>query len=148
MPVELNTRAKDFAAQFATLLAARGDSPNDVDSVVAAIVEDVQRRGDAAVMEYTHKFDRVTVTAETMALSVPVTITQSRERIGPMASAVRAAIARLNAARAERMASSAVGLVMGLYGCGTSRPVPLLRVLRRRGPSWCGLPRLDRRLIS
>ena len=69
MPVELNTRSKDFAAQFATLLAARGDSPNDVDSVVAAIVEDVQRRGDGAVIDYTHKFDRVTLTAETMALS-------------------------------------------------------------------------------
>lgn len=69
MPVELNTRAKDFAERFANLLAARGDSPNDVDSVVAAIVEDVQRRGDGAVIDYTHKFDRVTLTAETMALS-------------------------------------------------------------------------------
>ncbi|HTP84472.1 MAG TPA: histidinol dehydrogenase [Alphaproteobacteria bacterium] len=46
------------------MLAARDAEAANVDSVVAAILEDVRRRGDAAVVEYTNRFDRVNLTAE------------------------------------------------------------------------------------
>jgi len=63
-PRRLDIGAPGFAGEFAKLLAARDAEGADVDSVVAAIVEDVRRRGDAALIEYTNRFDRVSITAE------------------------------------------------------------------------------------
>ena len=69
MPVFLDTTDAGFAAAFAALLAAkRGDSP-DVDDIVAGIIADVRARGDAAVLELTARFDRLTLDAGQMAFS-------------------------------------------------------------------------------
>ena len=46
----------------------REDSP-DVDQVVAGIIEDVRARGDAAVIDFTKRFDRFDVTAQTLRIS-------------------------------------------------------------------------------
>ena len=63
-PRRLDGSAPDFASEFAALLAARDADASNVDTVVAAIVEDVRRRGDAALVEYTNRFDRVTLAAD------------------------------------------------------------------------------------
>ncbi len=57
MPITLSTRAPDFEAGFRRLIEAKRESAADVDAAVAAIVEDVARRGDAALSEYTSRFD-------------------------------------------------------------------------------------------
>lgn len=62
-PRRLDTRSPDFERDFAALLAAREAEATNVDAVVAAIVEDVRRRGDAALVDYTNRFDRVSATA-------------------------------------------------------------------------------------
>ena len=59
MPVRLATRETGFETAFRRLLEAKRESEADVDSVVAAIVEDVARRGDAALIDYTNRFDGV-----------------------------------------------------------------------------------------
>ena len=59
MPVKLATRETGFETAFRRLLEAKRESAADVDVVVAAIVEDVARRGDAALIDYTNRFDRV-----------------------------------------------------------------------------------------
>ena len=59
MPVRLATREPGFETAFRRLLEAKRESAADVDSVVAAIVEDVARRGDAALIDYTNRFDGV-----------------------------------------------------------------------------------------
>jgi histidinol dehydrogenase len=41
----------------------------DVDDAVAAIIADVRKRGDAAVIELTSKFDRLDLTPDTLAIS-------------------------------------------------------------------------------
>ena len=69
MPQFLNTTDADFEAQFQTLLAAKREDSPDVDTIVAGIIADVQGRGDAAVLELTAKFDRLTLTADQMAFS-------------------------------------------------------------------------------
>ena len=69
MPQFLNTSDSDFEAQFQTLLAAKREDSPDVDAIVAGIIADVQGRGDAAVLELTAKFDRLTMTADQMAFS-------------------------------------------------------------------------------
>jgi histidinol dehydrogenase len=59
MPVRLATREPGFETAFRRLLEAKRESAADVDVVVAGIVEDVARRGDAALIDYTNRFDRV-----------------------------------------------------------------------------------------
>ena len=68
MPLRLHAGRADFAKSFAALLAAKRESASNVDAVVAAIIEDVQRRGDEAVLEYTERFDRQKLTPQTMRI--------------------------------------------------------------------------------
>ncbi|WP_095588861.1 histidinol dehydrogenase [Actibacterium ureilyticum] len=69
MPVFLDSADRDFETQFTALLNAKREDSPDVDAVVAGIIADVRDRGDAAVIELTQKFDRVTLTPETLAIS-------------------------------------------------------------------------------
>jgi histidinol dehydrogenase len=69
MPVILHAAAPDFDARLARLLGDKRESAADVDDAAAAIIADVRARGDAAVLELTAKFDRLTLTAETMRVS-------------------------------------------------------------------------------
>lgn len=69
MPVFLNAQGADFEAQFIELLNAKREDSPDVDATVAAIIRDVQERGDAAVIELTSKFDRLDLTPETLVFT-------------------------------------------------------------------------------
>ncbi|WP_347310706.1 histidinol dehydrogenase [Defluviimonas sp. SAOS-178_SWC] len=69
MPVFLSTADTGFEAGFSTLLSAKREDAPDVDAAVAAIIDDVRTRGDAAVIELTAKFDRLDLTPETLAFS-------------------------------------------------------------------------------
>lgn len=69
MPLRLATAEADFPQRFAALVQApRGDEA-DVRDTVAAILADVRARGDAALLDYTARFDRLSLTAE--GLRVP-----------------------------------------------------------------------------
>ncbi|MBS7539180.1 histidinol dehydrogenase [Ancylobacter lacus] len=59
MPLRLDTRAPDFASAFRAFLATKREVSQDVAEAVAAIVEDVRNRGDAALVELSRRFDRV-----------------------------------------------------------------------------------------
>ncbi|HEV7368117.1 histidinol dehydrogenase [Arenibaculum sp.] len=59
MPRELDIRDAGFEAAFAELLGAKREASEDVRATVAAILADVRARGDAAVLDYTSRFDRV-----------------------------------------------------------------------------------------
>ena len=61
MPV-LRASAPDFAARLRAFVGG-GEAPPDVARSVAAIIGDVRRRGDAAVLACTAKFDRVKLRA-------------------------------------------------------------------------------------
>lgn len=69
MPQFLATTDPDFTESFTTLLGQKRESDTDVDSVVAEILADVAARGDAAVIEMTARWDRLTLTPETLAFS-------------------------------------------------------------------------------
>ena len=58
MAIRLDTRAADFAEKFRGFLATKRETSTDVEAVVRAIVADVAARGDAALRDYTRKFDR------------------------------------------------------------------------------------------
>jgi histidinol dehydrogenase len=69
MPVRLATRDPGFEPAFQRLLEAKRESAADVDAVVATIIEDVARRGDAALIDYTNRFDRVDLSVSDLRLS-------------------------------------------------------------------------------
>jgi histidinol dehydrogenase len=58
-PRRLDAAAPGFETEFSAFLARNRDTDENVDRVVAEIVADVRARGDAALVEYTAKFDRV-----------------------------------------------------------------------------------------
>ena len=55
----LDTREVDFDAQFAALVAHDTAVDREIERVAGTIVDDVKRRGDAALLEYTNRFDRI-----------------------------------------------------------------------------------------
>ncbi len=57
----LDTSASNFEAELASLLRFDTDDDSAVDQAAAAILADVRKRGDAALIEYTARFDRVAV---------------------------------------------------------------------------------------
>src|ERR1700721_2282971 len=69
MAITLSTRDAGFEAAFAALLAAKRETDADVADTVAAIINDVAMRGDAALIDYTARFDRVTLRPEQLRLS-------------------------------------------------------------------------------
>ncbi|MEL6643331.1 MAG: histidinol dehydrogenase [Pseudomonadota bacterium] len=69
MPQFLDSQDSDFQARFNALLTMKREDSPDVDAVVADIIADVRTRGDAAVIELTERFDRTTLTPETLAFS-------------------------------------------------------------------------------
>ena len=69
MPQFLSTTDADFETRFATLLGAKREDSPDVDDIVAGIIADVRKRGDAAVLDLTAKFDRLQITADQLRVS-------------------------------------------------------------------------------
>jgi len=65
MPITLSIHDSGFEAAFGQLLAAKRESAVDVDAAVTAIIDDVARRGDAALIYYTRRFDRLSLTPQT-----------------------------------------------------------------------------------
>ena len=63
MPLRLDARTAGFDAAFGDFLTAKRDAAADVDAAVISILRDVRDQGDAAVLAYTKKFDRVELTA-------------------------------------------------------------------------------------
>lgn len=51
----------DFEQKLDSLLAFESAQDESIDRVVASILEDVKARGDAAVVEFTNRFDRLSV---------------------------------------------------------------------------------------
>jgi histidinol dehydrogenase len=66
----LATTAPDFDARLQRVLHWSGETDRAIEDVVAAIVADVRERGDAAVLQYTARFDGLEAPS-VAALEVP-----------------------------------------------------------------------------
>ena len=55
----LTTAQENFDAELKQLLAFETAQDDRIEQVVADILRDVKKRGDAAVLEYTERFDRL-----------------------------------------------------------------------------------------
>ncbi|KIZ46216.1 MULTISPECIES: histidinol dehydrogenase [Rhodopseudomonas] len=63
MPIRIDSRNADFAPRFKAFLATKREVSADIEAATRAIVDDVAARGDAALLEATAKFDRLTLDA-------------------------------------------------------------------------------------
>ena len=59
MITKLDSSQADFKQRLDTLLAFEASTDDAIESAVGKILADVKARGDAAVLEYTNKFDRL-----------------------------------------------------------------------------------------
>jgi histidinol dehydrogenase len=79
----------DFESAFAAFLDERRGQPADVDAAAAEVLAGVKARGIEAVLDYTRRFDRVELTAET----IRVTPEEIEAGVAACEPAVREAIA-------------------------------------------------------
>ncbi|HBO18911.1 MAG TPA: histidinol dehydrogenase, partial [Methylophilaceae bacterium] len=56
---KLNTQDLSFEAQLRQLIFFEAEENTEIEKTVAEILNDVKKRGDQAVIEYTKKFDHV-----------------------------------------------------------------------------------------
>ena len=94
----LCTADADFAARLDALLAWESVSDRDVQRTVEDIIDAVRTRGDAALLEYTARFDRWQP-AEAAALNIPAARLAHAAEMIPLAQrdALEAAAARIRA---------------------------------------------------
>ncbi len=69
MPARLDIRQASFERDFAALLDAKRELQEDVDSTVAVIIAETRARGDAALIDYTKRFDRLDLTSATLRVT-------------------------------------------------------------------------------
>jgi histidinol dehydrogenase len=63
MPLHLTTADPDFESAFAVFLAAKREASEDVDQAVRAIIAQVRKDDDSALVELTRRFDRLDLAA-------------------------------------------------------------------------------------
>lgn len=118
MPQFLDTTSSGFDAAFTALLGSKREDSPDVDAIVADIIADVRARGDAAVIELTQRFDRLTLTPDTLAISSEE-IARAIDHVPPKErAALELAATRIRAYHARQMPSDeqwtdAVGATLG-----------------------------------
>ena len=69
MPLRLDASAPGFDEEFSAFLGRNRDTDENVDRIAGEIVADVRKRGDAALIDYTRKFDRFDLDAAGLRIS-------------------------------------------------------------------------------
>ena len=118
MALWLDASAGDFDARFAAFLATKREVSQDVDDAVRAIIADVRARGDEAVLELTHRFDRFDVTAATMRVSAEEIRAASAAADPAALDALRLAATRIESHHRKQLPQSdrytdAIGVELG-----------------------------------
>ena len=103
MPIFLNSAEPDFEAQFKAFLTTKREDAPDVDEAVAAIIEDVRARGDAAVISLTAKYDRLVLSPETLAFSADEIDAECAKVTPQDQAALELAAGRIRAYHARQM---------------------------------------------
>jgi histidinol dehydrogenase len=103
----LNAASPGFAAELKALLAFESAQDPAVDATVAQILDDIRSRGDAAVLEYTQRFDRVRATSVAQLEFTREEMKQALETISkPQRDALEQAAARVRSYHEKQLAKS------------------------------------------
>jgi histidinol dehydrogenase len=115
----LDTAAPGFSAAFEALLNEARETTARVDEAVGAIIADVRARGDAALCDYTARFDRLELTPATLRITADE-IDAAVARIPPaLMAALDLAATRIEAFHraqlpADLRMQDAAGLTLGM----------------------------------
>ncbi|MGL4445388.1 MAG: histidinol dehydrogenase, partial [Alsobacter sp.] len=118
MALRLDSRSPSFPRDFAALLAMKREVSEDVDAAARAIIEDVIARGDAALVDYTRRFDRLSLDASGLRIGA-AEVDAAMAACAPDAlAALRLAHERIAAFHARQMPADdrfvdSVGVEMG-----------------------------------
>ncbi len=82
MPLRLESSSPDFEADFAAFLTLKRETQSDVGATVSEILQAVREEGDAAVLRYTDRFDRMALSAEMLRIE-PKEIAAAAASIAP-----------------------------------------------------------------
>src|SRR5262249_42181661 len=93
----LDTKKKDFTAQFAELLDAKRDAEDDVSRAARSIIAEVCARGDEALIELTERYDNARLTPETLQVRTAEVTALERDAPRDVVDALKTAAARIEA---------------------------------------------------
>ncbi|MEM8581987.1 MAG: histidinol dehydrogenase, partial [Pseudomonadota bacterium] len=157
MPTFIDTSSAGFEAEFAGILAAKREDAPDVDDAVAEIINAVRARGDAALIELTERFDRLSLTPETVAIGQDEIDAAVADVPNEQAQALRFAADRIRAYHERQMPQdmswkedtgavlgwrwSAIGAA-GLYVPGGLASYPSSVLMNAIPAQVAGVPRL------
>jgi histidinol dehydrogenase len=107
MPVFLNSQNSDFEKEFKKLLSAKRQDSVDVDLSVREIIGGVIERGDQGLIEYTKKFDRISLTSDKLRFTKSELKAQAAEVSDKDRSALELAVARIKAYHEKQLPDNA-----------------------------------------
>ena len=131
----LSTKQPDFDAQLNLLLAFEETADEKLEATVAAILADVKRRGDEALLEYTRRFDRLNA-AHASEFELPRTaLRQAFEGLPPAQRSASPTSTKSNCkvhgATPKQMAPCSVSRLLPWIGLVCTFPV-VKQLIRRR----------------
>jgi len=117
--IRLSTAAADFPERFAALLAQARETTETVDAAVAAIIAAVRARGDDALLDYTARFDRLTLTANRIRIATEEIDAATAGIPAELAAALDLAATRIEAFHRAQLPTDlrytdAAGLTLGM----------------------------------
>jgi histidinol dehydrogenase len=98
----LDNRTPGFAAEFRALVDEKRAAAPDIARDVAAIIAEVRGRGDAALIDYTTRFDRIALTPERLRIGADEIEAASRRCDPKVIEALRFAAGRIEAYHARQ----------------------------------------------
>src|ERR1700693_5209980 len=155
MPIRLEPRAPAFVERFQAFLLAKRETDEDVEANVRAIIADVAKRGDAALIELSRKFDRVDL--ETLGLRVDPAEIEAAARQSAALDALKFARDRIEAYHRRQLPADehfvdALGVelswswtaieAVGLYVPGGTAAYPSSVLMNAVPAKVAGVPRL------
>ncbi|MEA3536183.1 histidinol dehydrogenase [Rhizobium sp. CC-YZS058] len=157
MAIRLDHRSPDFEQQFSAFLTTKREVSEDVGQTVRQIIADVRSRGDAALAEYTLRFDTLDLAATAMAVS-PDEVDAAIEAVpSEVLGALKVAAVRIEAHHARQKPqddiytdSMGVGLgsrwtpidAVGLYVPGGTASYPSSVLMNALPAKVAGVPRV------
>ncbi|AQU87246.1 histidinol dehydrogenase [Komagataeibacter nataicola] len=115
----LTSTQADFRAEFKRLLAERDSDTARVDGPVTEILAAVRKRGDAALCEFTNRFDRTSITPATLRIT-PAEVAAACADVPPaLLEALEVAATRIESFHKAQMPSDmkyvdAAGVTLGM----------------------------------
>lgn len=157
MAIRLNFLDGDFEQKFAAFLTTKREVSEDVNAVVKAIIDDVRAHGDAALAEYSKRFDGADFQTTPMAVSA-AEIDAAIQAVEPeVLGALKVAATRIEAHHARQRPKDdiyedamGVGLgsrwtavdAVGLYVPGGTASYPSSVLMNALPAKVAGVPRI------